>query len=230
VGFADLTLGTLLEDVLQAHIVAGKGRFRGVRHIVARHPSFVGNLLAPPPLHLLREQTFRAGLRVLESLGLSFDAWLYHTQIGELREVAQAFPGLKIVLNHLGGPLGIGPYAGKRDVAFREWSEEFTQLANMENVYVKLGGLAMAVGGLEFHLKDLPPSSEELAKSWRPYIETAIEHFGVNRCMFESNFPVDKAMCSYRVLWNAFKRLAAGSTGGELESLFYQTAASVYRI
>ena len=151
----------------------------------------------------------REGFARLAPLGLSFDAWMYHTQLSELLDLARAFPGTQIVLDHVGGAIGLGPYAGKRDEVFVTWSRQIHELATCPNVHIKLGGLGMRMFGFIHHLGELPPSSEELAAAWRPYIETCIAAFGPERAMFESNFPVDKGSCSYRVLWNAFKRIAA---------------------
>jgi predicted TIM-barrel fold metal-dependent hydrolase len=174
--------------------------------------------------------SFRKGFAELGKLGLTFDAWLYHTQIPELTDLALAFPDTPIVLDHLGGPLGVGPYRGKRDLAFREWEAAMKDLARCPNVHVKLGGLGMAVIGFDFHEKPRPPSSDELATAWRPFLQTTIELFGADRCMFESNFPVDKGMFSYAVAWNAFKRIASGASAAEKRALFHDTAARFYRL
>jgi len=231
VGYADLSLGARVEAVLQAHLAAGGGRFRGIRHISAQDPSGAVRASRPnPPPRLLAEKRFREGFARLQGLRLSFDAWLYHPQIPELTDLARAFPGQPIVLDHVGGPLGIGPYAGKRDEYFPEWRRAMRELAQCPNVHVKLGGLGMKVMGYGFHKRPRPPGSQELADSWRPYIETCIEAFTPRRCMFESNFPMDKVSASYRVLWNAFKRLAAGASPAEKAALFHDTAAAFYRL
>ncbi|MFM0011736.1 amidohydrolase family protein [Paraburkholderia sediminicola] len=230
VGYADLTLGDEVDAVLQAHIDAGGGRFRSVRHIVARHASFQASLLTPPPLYLMNDATFRRGVSRLGAFNLCFDAWLYHTQIRELADLARAFPELPIVMNHLGGPLGVGPYQGRRDEVFREWRDAIAELAECPNAYVKLGGLAMAIAGFEFHREPLPPSSGELANAWRPYMDACIEHFGAERCMFETNSPVDKGMCGYPVIWNAYKRIASGASASEKAALFHDTATRVYKL
>jgi predicted TIM-barrel fold metal-dependent hydrolase len=167
---------------------------------------------------------------MLQRYALSLDIWAYHTQLSEVLDLAREHPGTTIVLDHLGGPIGIGPYAGRRQEVFGAWKASLTRLAQLSNVYLKLGGLGMRVGGFAFHEQLVPPSSEELCAAWRPYVETAIELFGVERCMFESNFPVDKGMFSYAVLWNAFKRLAAACSAPERQALFFDTAASTYRL
>ena len=230
VGAADLALGDKVEEVLNAHVAAGTGRFRGIRHITARHEEFNASLLGRPPARQMADANFRKGFARLAALGLTFDAWLYHTQIPELTDLAQAFPHAPIVLNHVGGPLGVGPYRGDRDRTHREWLSAMKELAGCPNVHVKLGGLGMGIMGFDFHKEDLPPSSEKLASSWRPYMETSIQLFGANRCMFESNFPVDKAMFSYPVLWNAFKRIASGASAAEKSALFHDTAARFYHL
>jgi predicted TIM-barrel fold metal-dependent hydrolase len=230
VGYADLTLGDGVASVLQAHIAAGGGRFRGIRHITARHPRFLASMSTPPTFGLMGSSAFRAGFAQLAKHDLTYDAWLYHTQIDQLVDLARAFPGTPIVLNHVGGPLGVGPYRGKRDEVFTDWRAAIRRLATCPNVHMKLGGLAMVVNGFDFHENVLPPSSGELADAWRPYMHALIEAFGAHRCMFESNFPVDKAMCAYPVMWNAFKRIAAGASADEKAALFHDTAARFYRL
>ncbi|MGA3397578.1 MAG: amidohydrolase family protein [Acetobacteraceae bacterium] len=230
VGHVDFRAGAQVDAVLEAHVAAAGGRFRGIRQVTARHPDFLASISTPPPLGLMGDPAFRAGFARLGKYGLSFDAWLYHTQLGELLDLARAYPATPIVINHVGGPLGVGPYRGTRHEVFAAWHDSMRWLATCPNVHVKLGGLAMAVNGFDFHHQVLPPSSGELASAWQPWMHACIEAFGADRCMFESNFPVDKAMCSYPVLWNAFKRLAAGASADERRALFHDTAARFYRI
>jgi predicted TIM-barrel fold metal-dependent hydrolase len=230
VGAADLALGDKVEPVLKAHVEAGGGRFKGIRHITARHDEFNASLLPRPPARQMADPAFRKGFARLDAMGLTFDAWLYHTQIPELIDLARAFPQAPIVLNHVGGPLGVGPYQGKRDRTYQEWLAAMKDLAGCPNVHVKLGGLAMAITGYAFHKEETPPSSKRLESEWRPYMETSIRLFGAKRCMFESNFPVDKAMVSYPVLWNGFKRIASGASAAEKADLFHDTAARFYRL
>jgi predicted TIM-barrel fold metal-dependent hydrolase len=231
VGFADLTLGTAVEPVLQAHLAAGRGRLRGIRHAAAWHADErIRRSHSRPPPGLLLDARFRAGFAQLAPLGLSFDAWLYHPQIGELADLARAFPDTTIVLDHYGGPLGIGPYEGRADAVYAGWCQSIDELAGCPNVVAKLGGLHMPINGFGWHKRERPPTSLELADATRRYVHHAIERFGPGRCMFESNFPVDKASCSYTVLWNAFKRLASGCSAAEKALLFHDTAARVYRL
>ena len=231
VAYADLMLGDQVEEVLEAMILAGGGRFRGIRYISASHPDEAarGSSINRPSGLLLNAKV-REGFAKLHPLGLSFDAWMYFTQLGELVDLARAFPETPIVLDHVGGPIGIGPYAGKRDDVFTEWKNSITELARCPNVHVKLGGLGMRLFGFDVHAGELPPSSEELATLWRPYIETCIEAFGPARAMFESNFPVDKGSGSYQMFWNAFKRIAAGCSADEKTALFSGTASRFYRL
>jgi L-fuconolactonase len=228
---ADLATGDAVRPVLEAHVAASPNRFRGIRHVSAWDASdAIHRSHTQPPPGLLLDSEFRRGFGQLVALGLSFDAWLYHTQIGELTDLARAFPDATIVLDHYGGPIGIGPYAGRRDEVFEQWRRAIDELAGCENVVVKLGGIHMPVNGFGWHEQERPPSSEDLADATRPYTLHTIERFGVSRCMFESNFPVDKASCSYAVLWNSFKRIAAGFSASEKAALFHDTAARVYRI
>jgi len=176
------------------------------------------------------DERVRAGFARLAPLGLSFDAWMYHTQLSELVDLARAFPDTPIVLDHVGGAIGLGPYAGKRDEVFAEWSARIRELAACPNVHIKLGGLGMRMFGFTVHTGELPPSSEELAAEWRPYIETCITAFGPKRAMFESNFPVDKGSCGYAALWNAFKRIATDCSATEKAALFAGTATKFYRL
>jgi predicted TIM-barrel fold metal-dependent hydrolase len=228
---ADLSKGEAVRTVLEAHASASPTRFRGIRHVTAfddRGQTHRSHTFPTPGL--LGEPEFRAGFRQLEELSLSFDAWLYHTQIDELTDLARAFPDVTIVLDHLGGPLGIGTYANERDDVFSIWRKAISELAGCPNVVAKLGGLAMPVNGFDWHKRERPPTSEELSDATRPFYLHTIDCFGPDRCLFESNFPVDRISCSYEVLWNSFKRLVADFSPAEKAALFHDTAARVYRI
>jgi predicted TIM-barrel fold metal-dependent hydrolase len=219
-----------VENVLQAHLQAGGSRYRGVRGSRLMHDEDHSILGATGRPHLLLDPTFRAGFKWLQPLGLSFDVLLLEPQLPDLIELARAFPETQIVLNHVGVPVGVGSYAGRREERFPRWRQNIRTLATCANVAVKLGGLGVPFGGFRSFMSTPPATSQELAKEWRPYIETCIEAFGVHRCMFESNFPVDSATCSYRVLWNAFKRIAAGASSHETTALFSGTALRIYRL
>ncbi|MBY0335512.1 MAG: amidohydrolase [Acetobacteraceae bacterium] len=231
VGFADLTLGSGVAPLLDAHQAIAGARFRGVRNRTAWHPSPAvrSNLVTPPP-GPLEHPRFAEGARELARRGLVLDVWAYQTQLPHVAALARALPGLTVIVNHCGGPLGVGPFAGRRAEGFAAWRREVLALAALPNVVMKLGGLAMEVGGHDFHTRPLPPGSAELEAAWRPVIHTLIEAFGAGRCMFESNFPVDKGMVGYGVLWNAFKRLATGASDGERAALFAGTAIRTYRL
>jgi L-fuconolactonase len=230
VGFADLMLGAAVLPVLEAHLEASD-RFKGIRYATAWDASGeIRETHTHPPPGLLLDPTFRAGFECLARLGLSFDAWLYHTQFADLACLARAFPAVIIVLDHMGGPLGVGPYAGRRAEVFTEWRARLGELASCANIVVKLGGRTMAMSGFGWHRRDAPPGSEELALAMAPYYRACIDLFGPDRCMFESNFPFDRASCSYVVLWNAYKRVSQDYSAAERRALFHDTAERVYRL
>ncbi len=229
IGFADLR-GEQLDAVLDAHVAAGAGRFRGIRHISAWDDAIVPTTSVVPPPGLLRDPAFLRGLRRLGERGFTYNSWQYHPQLPDVLAVAREAPGTSIVIDHVGGPLGCGPYRSRRDEVFRDWAAAMKDLAACPNVYVKLGGLAMPVNGFDYHTDARPPSSTRMAEDWKPWMQSCIEMFGSDRCMFESNFPVDKGMCSYPVLWNAFKRIAAGASAQEKAALFHDTAARFYSL
>ncbi len=230
VGFADLSLGSHVRRVLEEHMRLSS-RFRGIRHALGWHESdAIRNSHSSPSKGLMAGPTFREGFRELGKLDLSFDAWFYHEQIPEFTELARAHPEVICILDHFGGPLGIGPYEGKRREVFDFWRTSIAQLAELPNVRAKLGGLVMPINGFGFHKRAMPATSEELVGATRDYYLHAIDCFGVERCMFESNFPVDKRSCSYHVLWNAFKLIAKDFSPHEKAALFHDTAAKVYRL
>ena len=231
VGNADLTLGDGVKAVLEAHERVGGGRFRGIRNSASWDPDteVLGPLNRIQKGHYLRDD-FRAGFKHLAPMGLSFDAWMLEPQLPDLLDLARAFPDTTIVLDHVGTPIGRGSYAGRLEERFPIWRENMRELAKSPNVVVKLGGLAMAFCNFPSFLAEPRVPSEQLAKEWGPYIDTCIEAFGAERCMFESNFPVDMGSCTYAVLWNAFKRLASGASADEKTALFSGTAKRVYRL
>ncbi|MBM4226947.1 MAG: amidohydrolase [Gammaproteobacteria bacterium] len=225
---ADLCTGTAVREVLEAHQSASR-LFRGIRQIAAWDPC--PDLLSMPGLedgNLYGQPGFREGFDVLSRMGLVFDAYHYYHQTPHLTTLAQAFPDTPIVLDHLGTPLGVGPYANRDDEIWQIWAQDLKALARCPNVYVKLGGLAMPWTGFGFELAPRPPTSDEIVARQSHYYHYAIETFGPSRCMFESNFPVDKCAVSYQVLWNAFKKMAARYTESEKDAMFRDTASRVY--
>jgi predicted TIM-barrel fold metal-dependent hydrolase len=229
VGFADLTLGDRVEPVLEAHIRAGGGRFRGVRHSGNWDADPVIGNGAPGP-GIYSRADFRAGLARLSALGLSLDAWVFHTQLADVIDLARALPGTNIIVGHVGGVLGYGPYDGRRDEVFASWKASVAELAKCPNVTMKLGGMMMRAALFDYEAAERPLSSDELARWWCPYMETCIELFGADRCMFESNFPVEKMGIGWVALWNAFKRIAAGASADEKRAMFSGTARRIYRL
>ena len=233
VGFADLTLGGAVEAVLAKEIELGGGRFRGTRYVASfedKEPQIHNGHTNPPPHLYATDKKFHEGFAVLGKLGLTFDAWGYHPQLPDVTALARKFPNQPIVMDHCGGPLGLGYYASRRDEVFQQWKKDITELATCPNVMIKLGGLGMRVNGFDFNARPSPPTSEDLAKAWKPFVETCIEVFGARRAMFQSNFPVDKLSGSYAVYWNAFKRLAAGASAAEKALLFRDTARGFYKL
>jgi predicted TIM-barrel fold metal-dependent hydrolase len=231
VSWVDMTLGPAAGPVLDAHLDAGDGLFRGIRHATAFDDDpHVSASHTKPTAGMMADDAFRAGGHELAARGLSFDAWLYHPQLPEVIAFARAVPELTIVLDHLGGPLGIGRYAGHRDEIMARWRIDMAEVATCPNVNVKLGGIGMVTYGLGFESHPAPPSSDDLVAAWGGPITYAIERFGADRCMFESNFPVDKESCSYVTLWNAFKKIAGGASDDERAALFHDTATRVYRL
>lgn len=231
VGFADLTLGDRVAPVLEAHIRAGGGRFRGVRHSAAWDADpIIGSSRTTNGLHLFMQPDFRAGLARLTALGLSLDAWVFHPQLDDVIDLARSCPDANIISGHVGGVLGYGPYAGKTDEVFAFWKSRMVELAKCPNVVMKLGGMMMRLAAFDYGTEPVPPTSAQLADCWRPYMETCIELFGADRCLFESNFPVEKMGSGWAVLWNAFKRIAAGASEAEKQALFNGTARRAYRL
>ena len=228
VGNADLMLGDAVEPVLEALAEAGKGRFRGIRCTAAWDASPEITTARANSAGMLADANFRRGLACLERMGLAFDCIVYHPQLPEVADMARAFPCLTVILNHVGRPLGIGPYAGQREELMPEWRAGIDAVAECPNVVVKVGGLGNPISGFDWHRRPFPPGSGELAEAAAPYYLYCIEKFGAERCMFESNFPVDKQSFSYNVCWNAFKRLARDFSATEQADLFHNTAARAY--
>ncbi len=231
IGHGNLNLGEGVEPVLQALHAASPNRFRGIRHSVTwdPHPE-IENTSAHQAQGQLASDSFRSGARVLSRMGLSLEGWLNHPQLTELADFANAVPDLTVILNHVGGLMRIGPYANRDDEVLAEWRSGIAAVAACPNVVVKLGGIGMPRAGFDWHTRDLPIGSEELAADIAPILNYCIEQFGPERCMFESNFPPDKVSFSYNVMYNAFKRLSQGYSPTERAAMFHDTAARVYRI
>ncbi len=236
VGYADLALGDQVQPVLDALIAAGNGRLRGIRHnmawdespATADHSSV--NKHNPRSRQLCLNADFQKGVARLAKCGLSFDAWMFFPQLPELMDLLRKNSETSVILNHVGGILGVGPYQGKRDEIFATWKGHMRELAAFPNLKIKVGGFGMPRCGWNFHLRDTHATSEELAAAWKPYVETTVEIFGPARCMLESNFPVDKFSCGYAVLWNAFKRLTKNYSAADKAALYKNTAAETYRL
>jgi len=231
VGHANLNLGERVAPVLEALRAASPNRFRGIRHSVTwdPHPE-VDNTAAHNMKGQLASDQFRAGARVLARMGLSLEGWLYFPQLPELADFAKAVPDLPIILNHIGGLMRVGPYANRDNEVLATWRRGIAAVAECPNVTIKLGGIGMPRTGFDWHARSTPIGSEELAASMAPLMTYCIEQFGPNRCMFESNFPVDKVSYSYNVLYNAFKRLSKGYSAAERTAMFHDTATRVYRV
>ncbi|MBT3897656.1 MAG: amidohydrolase family protein [Gammaproteobacteria bacterium] len=227
-GNVDLTLGSAVEPIIEQHIAASGGRFRGVRISSGWHADEkVGNVTEQP--NLLIDPRVSEAAAVLSRMGLSLDCWLYHPQLDEVAQLADAHPALTIILNHVGSPILGGPYRGKSEEVFKDWKAAIIQISRRQNVFVKLGALPIRMPSFGGD-RSVPPGSEEVAAAWRPWMETCIEAFGPTRSMYESNFPVQKRWCSYQVCWNAFKRISASASASEKADLFAGAAARAYRL
>ena len=231
VGSLDLTFGSKLEPVLEKAINISEGRLKGIRMLLASHSDpRISSGAVKSDLGLMLHPNFIDGAKCIQNADLSLDFWIYHTQLNEMEKIARALPDLTIILNHVGGPIHLGEYEGKQAVTHREWRSAMIRLSRIPNINVKLGGLGMAVNGAKFHNDKIPPNSVQLSDVWKPWIYETIDMFGFDRCMFESNFPVDKGSCSYGTLWNAFKILATDMSDDEKKKLFSKNAARIYKI
>jgi L-fuconolactonase len=231
VAFADLQFGDAVAPVLDALIEAGEGLVRGIRNTTAFHPDpRVRSNPVPPPDGLLRSDAFRTGAATVAAAGLCLDVWAYQTQLDEVFELARALPDLTVVVDHCGGPLGVGPHDRRDKENFAAWRRGLAALAALPNTRVKVGGFGLTVMGYDYHSGMLPPHSSRLAADWKAYVDTCIALFGPQRAMFESNFPVDKGQFSYVALWNAFKRLTSDFGEDERQAVFWRSAARCYRV
>lgn len=227
VGHADLKLGDAVAPVLEA-MVAASPRFRGIRHAAGWDAS--PELAKRDIQGVMSTPQYRAGAKVLAKMGLTLDNSLYHTQLDELAEFARAVPDLTIVLNHIGGLVRVGQYANRDNEVLANWRRGIANAASCPNIVLKLGGVGQKRFGYDWHAREKTIGSEELANVLAPLMHYCIEKFSPNRCLFESNFPVDKISYSYGVAWNAFKRLSKGYSVSERAAMFHDTAVRVYRI
>ena len=223
-GGVDMTLGAAARPILEQHLERSGGRFKGVRYSTGWDASDrIPNVVAAE--HALTAPAALAAAGVLDEMGLTLDVWLYHPQLADVATLAAAMPGLTIVLNHVGSPILGGPYRDRKDEVFTDWRQLIGDVARHANVYCKLGALPIPRTD-----KTLPPGSEEIAAAWQPWMDVCIQAFGPERCMFESNFPVQKRWSSYQTTWNAFKRIAAGASADEKAALFKGAAEKAYRL
>jgi predicted TIM-barrel fold metal-dependent hydrolase len=228
VGHADLKLGERVAPVLEALQAASPNRFKGIRHIVTWDAD--PRVESRETQGVLSSAAFRAGAKALARMGLSLDTICCFPQLPELVEFARATPDLPIIVNHLGGLNRTGPFADRDDAVMPAWRSGMAALAKCPNVMLKLGGIGMPRFGFDWHLRDKPIGSEELAAAMAPLLSYCIDQFGPDRCMFESNFPVDKVSFSHPIVFNAFKRLSQGYSAAERAALFHDTAVRAYRI
>ena len=231
VGSAPLLLGDKVAKILDKHISVAPDRFKGIRSQAAMHPDgTIPATRARPPEGVYINDKFQEGFSHLRSRNLSFEAWCYHPQLPQLIKLCQKFNDVTIILNHFGGPLGIGSFENKEKETYEYWKKNIKELSKCENVVAKLGGIAMEINGFNWHKNSIPPSGNELINRTKGYYETTLEYFGIDRCMFESNFPVDKISCSYVNLWNGFKNLTKHYSSNERDKLFHDNAARIYKI
>lgn len=232
VGGADLALGDDVVPVLEAMRSVAGHRLVGVRNPVVWHESrdVQSSTASPPPRGLMASDSFRRGVRQLARLDLSLDVWAYHTQLDEVFALARDNPGMPVIIDHMGGPIGVGPHARDLPGMIADWTAGLRKLASLPNTFIKFGGAGMPVFGFDFHLAEKPPTSDALTRIWSAYFDICLSLFGPDRFMFESNFPVDKGSFSYAVLWNAFKKLSAACSATERSDMFRGTAARVYRL
>lgn len=230
VGFANLLLGKRAAAVLEAQIDAGGGRFRGIRQASGWDAAVGAAAYRNPPPGLLLDDRFLEGFSTLKPLGLTYDAWVFFTQIPDVTALADLYPDTTVILNHFGGLIGIGPYAPRQAEVFKLWRTYVRTLARRPNAILKMGGLGMIASGSLSHLDEYPPTSEELAVRWRPFIETAVEAFGPDRCMIGTNFPVDRQTSSYTSLWNTYKLCTRQYNAQERGDILAGTAKRIYRL
>ena len=234
VGFVELERADAA-DLIAAHKQAS-ARFAGVRQMLAFDLDQGIMRFCPRP-YLSRDSHWLKGLSLLEQHHLSFDAWFFHHQLDELVVLAKAFPGITFVLDHMGTPIGVGGQFASygrtesaRDVTLRTWQMHLHELAELPNVMVKLSGLFMPVVGWGYEHRDTPPTQEELLNTAGPLFDFVLQTFGVDRCMFASNFPMDKVSLSLSQLYQFYGALVAHYPEESRRKLFHDNAARIYRI
>jgi predicted TIM-barrel fold metal-dependent hydrolase len=230
IAHADLTHPEL-DQILDAQLEASDGLLRGIRHAGAHDED--PSVLAIPgraPKDLYKNEAFRQGVIRLGERGLTYDTWHYHHQNQDFLSLAAAIPGTTMILDHFGTPLGVGRFAGKHDEIFPSWKDDIAAIANCPNVHAKLGGLAMPDNGFGWMGRDKPPTSDEFVTAQARYYDHAIACFGADRCMFESNFPVDRLSISYGVLWNGLKKIAVKYDEVDQAAMFSGTARRIYNL
>ena len=226
-----MTLGEGINEVLDLHFQYGESLFKGIRHAGGWDPhENMRNSHHSPPKDMYLSDVFNQSLKILGEKDLVFEAWQYHHQINQVAEIADRNEDLTIILNHFSGPIGIGPYEGKENEIFKVWQKDIKELSKRPNVLAKLGGLAMPVNGFKFHEQEMPATSDQMVEKQKRYYLECIESFEPSRCMFESNFPVDKQSISYHVLWNFFKKISENFSEDEKNSMFYDCAKKAYSI
>jgi L-fuconolactonase len=232
VGFADFRFGDQIAELLDRAMAIAPERFRGVRQIAIEHPSkaMLRYVTNPPPAGLMHHPGFRSAFRHLAPRGLTFDAAVFHNQLCDVAELADAFPDTTIVLNHLGQIMALDLDAQSRATLFREWCAAQRDVARRPNVVCKIGGLGLPFWGFGFENRTDPVGYLELADAWRPYVETTIEAFGADRCMMESNYPPDGRSCGFVPLWNALKHVVRAASPKDKAAMFHDVAARVYRM
>jgi L-fuconolactonase len=229
VAHADLA-SPALDEILDAHVAAAAGKFRGIRDALCSCDDPALMIPPPAPPEKFKGEAFRKGVRRLAERGFTYDSWHYHYQNAEFAEVARACPNTVMVLDHFGTPLGVGRYAGQRQAIFEEWKIGIADAASCENTVLKAGGLAMPDNGFPWFRSERPPTSDEFIELQGRYYHYAIEQFGPERCMFESNFPVDRLSVGYGVLWNALKKIASRYSTSEQSAMFAGTARRIYSL
>jgi predicted TIM-barrel fold metal-dependent hydrolase len=231
VGNANLMLGEQVREILDAHLALAGGRFRGIRHAGARAEFPEALTIAGRATEgLYGRDDFREGVKLLGSMGLSYDTWHYHYQNQDFCELAKACPDTQMILDHFGTPLGVGPYASQRAQIFEQWKKDIAEIAKCSNVVAKIGGLAMPDNGFGWSERATPATSDEFCEAQRPYYLHTIDCFGPDRCMMESNFPVDRWSISYHVLYNGLKKIVADFSADEKRAMFHDTAERIYRL